>query len=382
MIASAALRPLELASGVVCGRATTVAPLPPAAGTTRAALTAVLEATLAAGPTFVTFSGGRDSSVLLALAADAARRGGWDLPVPVTYRFPGHESTYEDEYQDAVIAALGIKHWEILRPLDGELDCTGPVARRAFDAVGLRWPFNTFFLLPLIDRSVGGTFVTAVGGDELLSPGTNAWLARALTLQRRPRVADVRWIAALLAPKALRARRLAAKIPPTVWLTAAGAAAMVAAHAADLAAVPLRCDRELRDTMWPSRYLELLVGSLGDLGTSQGVPVINPFLEPSVVASAAAEVGAAGYRDRTAFVTELVGELLPVDVRRRPTKAMFDSVFWTATARRWADGLDPATLPVDRDLVDAQAAVEAWQGDRPEARSFLLAQSCAFASTG
>ena len=55
----------------------------------RAALEAVVLRALLRPPCLVSFSGGRDSSLVLAIASDVARRHGLPLPVPATNRFPG-----------------------------------------------------------------------------------------------------------------------------------------------------------------------------------------------------------------------------------------------------------------------------------------------------
>jgi asparagine synthase (glutamine-hydrolysing) len=70
--------PLALASGVVWGRDPAASPLPPAPPgvTVRAALEAVMVRALHRPPCVVSFSGGRDSSAVLALATHVARREG------------------------------------------------------------------------------------------------------------------------------------------------------------------------------------------------------------------------------------------------------------------------------------------------------------------
>jgi hypothetical protein len=63
-------------------------PLPPEGPTPRAALEELLAEELARQPCFVSFSGGRDSSALLATALDVARRRGLPEPAAFTLRYP------------------------------------------------------------------------------------------------------------------------------------------------------------------------------------------------------------------------------------------------------------------------------------------------------
>src|SRR5579884_3063930 len=82
-------RELEVLCSQMLGRDEGAEALPrPAPGGLYAALESVLVAALSRPPCAVSFSGGRDSSAVLALATDAARRHGLELPVPVTMRFP------------------------------------------------------------------------------------------------------------------------------------------------------------------------------------------------------------------------------------------------------------------------------------------------------
>ena len=57
------------------------------AGSPREAMERVLREALQRAPCIVAFSGGRDSSAVLALAVDLARREGLQEPLPVTRRF-------------------------------------------------------------------------------------------------------------------------------------------------------------------------------------------------------------------------------------------------------------------------------------------------------
>ena len=97
------LSPLELASGLVFDDGGPSAELPsPAPGVTPVQ---VLEQTILAAllrpPCLVSFSGGRDSSGILAVATSLARREGLPLPIPATHRFPEADGTDETDETDA-----------------------------------------------------------------------------------------------------------------------------------------------------------------------------------------------------------------------------------------------------------------------------------------
>ena len=182
-------------------------PLPaPAAGLEQAILPA-----LQRSPCLVSFSGGRDSSAVLAAAAAIARREGLPAPVPATLRAPGAAESDEAAWQEKVIAHVGIEDWVRLEVHD-ELDVIGPHAARVLRAHGLLWPCNVHFHLPLFELARGGSLLTGIGGDELFSAAATpsrrrrafGWapppLRRAVLARREP--VDFEW----LTPAARRSR--------------------------------------------------------------------------------------------------------------------------------------------------------------------------------
>ncbi|MDA0179868.1 asparagine synthase-related protein, partial [Solirubrobacter phytolaccae] len=200
------LAPVELATGIVFGFDP---PTPlPAGGVPATALEAAVRVD---GPCFVSFSGGKDSSAVLAAATHVARREGLPDPVPLTLRAAHEPHSHESDWQERVVAHLGLGDWVKIEVGD-ELDAVGPYARRVLERHGLLWPFNTHFHLPLLERAAGGTLLTGVGGDELWSS------SRAQVLRRRRR-------ALAYAPFALRRAVLARREPIAYpWLRAAGVA--------------------------------------------------------------------------------------------------------------------------------------------------------------
>ncbi|MDQ3936605.1 MAG: asparagine synthase-related protein, partial [Actinomycetota bacterium] len=174
--------PLEVASMMVFGLDPETPPLPGSAPgvSPRQALEAALLPALARPPCVVAFSGGRDSSLLLAIAAHVARREGLPPPLPLTLRFPQSPTAEESGWQELVIRHLGIDDW-VRREIHDELDFVGPVAQRVMLRHGLLWPANLHFVAPPAAQAAGGSLVTGVGGDRVLSSGPDDALGRSRT---------------------------------------------------------------------------------------------------------------------------------------------------------------------------------------------------------
>ncbi|WP_416904082.1 asparagine synthase-related protein [Micromonospora echinospora] len=124
-------------------------------------------------PCLVSFSGGLDSSLVLAVAVRVARRAGLPEPVPATWRFTGAPRADESDWQDRVVAALGCPSWQVLRA-DDDLDLTGPVARRMLLRHGLLHPANAHLHLPVVELASGGSVLTGAGGDQSSPAGDGA----------------------------------------------------------------------------------------------------------------------------------------------------------------------------------------------------------------
>jgi asparagine synthase (glutamine-hydrolysing) len=367
------LEPLEQACGVVLG----AVPGPPVARaprgvTARAALEAEILGHLAQSPCAVSFSGGRDSSAVLAVAAHVARREGLPLPVPITFRFPGLPEADESEWQESVLAHLGLTNWEHV-DLTDELDLLGDVAQQCLRAHGITWPPNAYLHMPLFALAQGGVILTGLDGDGLF--GDWRWCHAQAVLHRtvpaHPR--DVIRIGLAFAPAAVRARALGGRsIFAPSWLRPSAAEEFRAQVVVRAAGEPRRWDRR---TLWHerSRALHVTMASLEVLADAAGSSVAHPFLSPPVIGALAQEGGAAGFGSRTSAMHHLFGDLLPAAVIERQSKAVFGGAVWSERARAFAtswsgSGVDPSL--VDHDLLRV-----AWAESRPVFHSWTLLQA-------
>jgi asparagine synthase (glutamine-hydrolysing) len=328
----------------------------------RRALAGAMVAHLERGQCYVSFSGGRDSSAVLARATAVAREHGLPDPIPITLRFPGVDSTEESSWQERVVEHLRLRRWEVIEVRD-ELDWLGAIAQDTLREHGLLWPPNTYFHVPMFDRARGGTLMTGFDGDGLLGNWPWARVQAVLHVRVRPEPQDISRIARALAPPNVRRRLMSTPFTrATTWLRPAATAEFRRAALAHVAAEPRRWDKRIAFYA-RSRHLELTSHSLRVLGARFQVMVVNPLIDPGHLASLAWAGGAAGYGGRTMIMRTLFGDVLPEDVIARPSKAEFGRALWRRRARRFAEGWDGRGL--DPELVDASLLREAWRAPNP-----------------
>lgn len=379
------LSPLEQAAGLTFGREPGVAPLAPAAPgvTPRAAFEAVVREGLLRPPCVVSFSGGRDSSAVLAVAADLARREGHAPPVARTLVFPDVPSADESAWQQLVVDHIGVAHWERV-PMTSEIDLLGPAAQRVFARHGVLWPCNTHFHEPMARAAAGGSLITGFGGDEIMSTGW-PWerVNHVLTGQVRPRPADLLQLGAAHAPAPLRRAALRRKhdpVPPRPWLTP-DAARAVARRRSDVAvAEPVRFDRNIQQSWWPSRYRRTTAASLGLLADGFGAKGLHPFADGRFLAAVAASRGRSPALSRTRAMVDLVGDLLPREILARASKAEFSGAFWGPECVRFAAGWEGAG--VDPALVDVPTLQRMWRTRDYDGRTYPMLQAAWVATHG
>lgn len=321
-------------------------------------------------PCVIGFSGGRDSSAVLAVAVRAARREGLPLPIPVTYRYPDNPEAEESAWQELVIGRLGLSDWQRLS-FRGELDLIGPFSQRVLRRHGLLSPATTYTAIPLFESGAGGSVLTGIDGDGLLNGGESARVWAVLTGRARPRPRDLLRVLKAAAPRAVRRawfrRRSAAEIG---WLTPAAREELAALWAEQRASQPARWDRRVA---WLARQREQVVFSqaLDLVARDYDVEVFHPFLEPRFLAAIAQSGGWSGFGDRTRAMQRLFGGLLPPALISRSDKADFTAAIWNGQTRAFMSGWQGR--PPNGLLVDEAGLRSAWA--EPDARSGLLLQA-------
>lgn len=354
------LTPLEVAAGGPFGMWADAEPLPEPVGSPRAALERAVLHGLERRPCVVSFSGGRDSSAVLALATHVARRHGLPLPVPVTLRFPECEESFESEWQEAVVRHLALADWERVEITD-ELDLVGSYAARTLRRHGLVWPCNAHFHAPIFDRASGGSALTGVGGDELFSPAQ--WLRIELLLNRqiRPQPKDALRLGVAFAPRVVRRKALRyryRRLIPRPWLRSSARRRVEVMEARDAAREPIRWDRSIRQSLWPGRYRWMIQESLAALAADADAVTIHPLQDGMFLSALARDLGPVGFRSRTEAMRGLFTDLLPEAVLSRESKAVFTHAFLHRHSRAFASQWDGSG--VDPGLVDPDALRSIW----------------------
>jgi hypothetical protein len=358
------LRPLEAAAGFPIGTdETSTFTITPTDSDPLEALIDVVTGVLTRGPTYVAFSGGRDSSAVLATTTLAARRLGLPDPVPITQRFIDIPSTEEDSWQQAVVDRLGLGRWEVIE-IGAELDLLGEVARDALLTHGVMWPPNSYFLVPMLQRARGGTLMTGFDGDGIF--GSWRWQRAQAVLHRRVRPVprDAARVGLALAPPWAR-RVLMPELSlarATPWLRPAAQAELDHRLRRDAAAEPRR---------WPSRLAlqrrarieSFAIHAYDVLAASRQMAIANPILDGRFVSALACAGGPAGFGDRNAVMRAVFGSVLPETVLSRRSKAEFGRAIWRTQARAFIEQWDGTGIDADR--VDADRLRQAWRAPSP-----------------
>jgi asparagine synthetase B (glutamine-hydrolysing) len=369
----AELTPLEWAAGNVWGsvegEGVAAAPASP---TPREAIEQAVREALERPPCVVSFSGGLDSSAVLAVAAATARRHGLPDPVPVTLRFPGHPYAEESDWQELVIGHLGIQDWQRIEIHD-ELDFLGALGRDLLAELGVLWPANAHFHEPIFRAAPGGSVLTGVDGDGLF--GGSRWRRAHQVISRseRPQARDLLRVGLAFSPRPLRRAVLTRRpIGGAPWLLPRARWEVERALADEDAAEPVRWDRRMR---WfgTRRYLHVAAASLELLAHRHDVAVRHPLVDPRFLAALARHRGRVGYASRAHAVHDLFGDLLPPRLLMRRTKAEFGTAMWGPATRRFVEEWDGGS-GIDATLVDAQALRSAWRGEHPPLPSVTLLQ--------
>lgn len=361
--------PLEIAGGWVNGY--DPVPMPPGPHESpRAVLDRLLLAHLQRSPCLVAFSGGRDSSVLLAAAVTVARREGLPLPVPITLSYPDAPDTDETQWQQAVLSHLGIAE-RIVLTVHGEHDPLGPVATPVLLRHGLVWPPNFAPTVRMMTMARGGVLLTGEGGDETFGLKRVTPLTKLLSARGRVSPGVYGDMLRMLSPRMLRRRAAFRSRYVRPWLRQDVEDMLSQRDAADLAAYALRASRNT----WQfatRRSTRIAYETVRVLGADMDVTYVQAFAEPALVAAVAEEGGFFGWTGRTATMRALFGDLLPREVLERSTKALFANAVFTRRTREFARTWNGSG--VDTDLVDPDVLRDTWLSNDPHAPSMSLLQ--------
>lgn len=343
------------------------------------ALTDLLAPRLLAGPCFVAFSGGRDSSAVLAAAVHAARTAGAPDPVPVTLTYPTLPTTDESSWQELVVRHLGLREWVRL-DATGRTEVLGPAAQDSLARHGLLWPATMHTKSFLLGRVGPGTLLTGEGGDEVFSANRVRPFAE-LASHRRPDPDLARRCARAVLPRRSRAAREARSLESVAqpWLRAQVRRQLHRRVADDTASEPLAWDRAL-GWVRARRVATTLNATYAAIGREHGVEVLTPLLDPGFLGTLVARHRSLGYPSRRAGMQEVFGSVLPRAVVERTTKASFNRAYLGDAARAFARGWDGSG--VDAGLVDAGRLREEWLAETPSGLSSLLLQQAWLATRG
>jgi asparagine synthase (glutamine-hydrolysing) len=373
------LTALEIASGIPVGAAPPAPAAPDVPPDVRSALEAAIRPALQRPPCFVAFSGGRDSSAILAVTDRLATREGLARPVALTARFPEAPAADESAWQERTASSLGIEAWERLSLRAEEVEGLAPAVEQALRRHGPLYPPNLGVFLALFAHVGTGSVITGLGGDEL----HGAWLHRIpadVVARRRPLTRQsLRPLLRPLVPRPLLRRR-AARAPsrhgvdPTPWLAPAAAGDQARALAAELAEEPHTWSARTR---WKARRrrLALTLESLAQVAADSDTSVVHPLLDQAAVEALAAAGGRLGFGPRHAVLEALFGDLLPPEVLARPTKAYLDEVLWGPATRACAHWLLTDGELAVPPLLDRRGLTATWNSERPPAVTLLLLQA-------
>ena len=374
------LTPLESAIDIAVGEEPSAPGLPDSnsSPTPLEALEQVLLTALNRPPCMIDFSGGRDSSILLAVATRVARREGLPLPIPATNIFPGRPDTYESEWQELVVRHLELTEWH-RRTIGDEFDLLGPYAQMVMGRHGLVSPSTAYGFLSSFRDAAGGTCVTGLDGDGIFGTWTTwrPWAVLRGGIHPEPR--DALRIAKIFAPgPARRAWVRHRSALGVTWLLPEAKAELEHAWRSWWASEPVRWND--RVAWWVrSRLIVVLKQATALLADDTDVRLLHPFLEPAFLAALSRAGGWSGFGDRPAAMRMLFGDLLPREVLERGEKAEFTAVYWTDRAKSFAAEWTGTGVPLD--LVDPAALQATWTSERPDARSALLLQAAWLATS-
>ncbi|WEG09169.1 asparagine synthase-related protein [Microbacterium horticulturae] len=328
----------------------------------RHALEELIRERLESGPCYVLFSGGRDSSGILATAVAVARRIGVEDPIPVSVRFPGAPDSIETEWQELVLEYLDVNE-RIVFELGDDQTWLSEGAQRSLRRNGLLWPAAVHVWQSVFESLSGGSLLTGENGDMVLSGRRITPLIDAMrTGHPRRALRALRWISDDRKRSAQSGRMLAEDLP---WLTSEGRQ-IAASYRWPIA--PLNWSRALAAVV-ASRPARLVDTNLSGMIASNGLIPLHPLGHPRFVSALCGAGGLVGLGDRTAMMRSLFAGLLPDAVLARSSKASFDQTRWGPVEREFVQTW--SGLGVSARFIDSDRLRDTWMSERPGSLSEL-----------
>lgn len=335
----------------------------------RVALEAVIRPHLVRGDCVVRFSGGRDSSLILAVAAHVARRDGLPMPAAFSVRYPAVQATDESAWQDLVARHLGIP-LDVIEVPDGGDDLAGPLAVDRLSRDGVSYPPASAVSFARMADVVGGrTVLTGEGGDEVLGGSRITTFTAHWRRRRRPDRTQVRQMGRELCPRGLR-RQLVRQLVSTPGRLSWVRPDLRAAIFENLVSDHLDQPWDWREARWKflrSRMCLIGFESMRLTARREGFTIVHPLIEARFVSALAASAGHWGLVSRGDAMRLLADDLLPAEVLARTSKASFNGAYAGPWLRSFARSWDGSG--VDAELVDIETLRSAWLADEVPAQA-------------
>jgi asparagine synthase (glutamine-hydrolysing) len=361
--------PLEIAGGWLNGYDSIPIPPDPLVSP-RQVLDRIVSGYLARSPCLLAFSGGRDSSALLAVAVSVARRESLPLPIPVTLVYPDARGTDESRWQQLVLDHLRVTERVVLT-VHEEHDPLGPVATPVVRRHGMVWPPNFAPTWRMMNLARGGVLLTGESGDEVFGIKRITPLTKLLAAHGRVDPLIYPYALRALAPAPLRRRTALRNRYYRSWLREPVEALLSARLADDEVAYRLHAGRHAWQ-FTTRRCVRRGYETLRTLGREIDVEYVQTFGEPDFVVALAYAAGFWGWTGRTATMVRLFEDLLPRELLERSTKACFTHAVFTEHTRSFAREWDGSG--VDTALVDPEALRENWLSKVPHLPTMNLLQ--------